>query len=757
MRKVVVLILAMLLLLTWIPSAGAAGPMAVYGVVADELGRPVPGAEVEVYRLSEGLVAVLATDKTGGFRLEAQPSVGSLWQLRASAKGYRTLETGWIDLARNRYQSLKLQPMLGGLRLTVRNRDGAPTFADVLVVGAGGLVAAHVMKEDGQIDLPELLPGEYRVAITAPGMAPATRPVAVAAGQTASALVLLEPAALAVGGQVRDSVTGKAVAGARVDLLRADGTWVTDTVTDQTGWFRLGTDQEAPGSYKIHVAASGYRPATAAVALNAGRVEERSLIVIPATDRVAGIVFDESGKKWAGAPVGLEVRGYGRIAETSTSADGSFRFEGVPADAALEYRAVLLAPELLAASAWLKMAPGVTDHMLLHARAGMAPDVVNGSMSGQVTTATGVPLAGATVDLIHRNHVVRTLTTDDMGWFTAEEVRATQTPANWYRAAWSGHPYTVRIKKAGYYMQTEVSVGGQPAVDLHVDQDGRTQFRAELRPLNTELKGRVLDHRGEPVPGAQVHLLDGRSPVVPYVTTDTQGWYSLKDVPVGPGAHYEMRVRAQGYLQTDAVTIVPEAIESQMLAAQRLNPSAAVLTGRVLGSDGQPVEGVKVTLRGPDGDVLEQAMPDEFGVYRVTVPLGGTGPVVLTAGRDGWVSGAVELTEPPQPGAVLTRDMVIVPAVTRVTGRVLNGDGGPVAGVKVELLQEGFGVVAIARTNADGAYAFDDVKVDGTGWFWLRISEGPSRLGGSLRHGTDMVPLLRLPPGQLVVTDLLVH
>jgi hypothetical protein len=248
MRKFVAMMLGLLLVCSFaVPAAAAAGGAG--GAVTDQLGRPIVGAEVEVYRLGQGLVSVQNTGASGRFVVPGPVAPGSLWQLRVSARGFRTRDTGWTDLMQNAYQSIQLTPMAGTLRLVAVTADGSATAASMLVVGPDGKVLADGMEPDGRLELGDLAPGQYRAVVQGAGMAAAARTIQVPGDGVTSVLLTLDSAVIGVTGEVRDAVTGAPVPRAAVELLGDDLSLLVDAgATDATGRFRVALATARPAA-----------------------------------------------------------------------------------------------------------------------------------------------------------------------------------------------------------------------------------------------------------------------------------------------------------------------------------------------------------------------------------------------------------------------------------------------------------------------------------------------------------------------------
>jgi RND superfamily putative drug exporter len=258
------------------------------------------------------------------------------------------------------------------------------------------------------------------------------------------------------------------------------------------------------------------------------------------------------------------------------------------------------------------------------------------------------------------------------------------------------------------------------------------------------------------VAGANVTVRpDDGSPALT-ATTDSGGWYELRG-NIRPGIRSHATAEAKGYLPLGGVDVTDMILKQNTLPTLTLTGTGATLAGQVIGPAGVPVPAAEVSLIGPAGELLAQANTDAAGYYRIAANLPRYGVVTLTAARTGWSRALADVSERPAAGATVSRDLVIFPETATLEGRARGADGTPSAGVWVDLLEEGGGVIDSARTLEGGYFQFTNVRLTGSAWFSLRVRAGAgATFGGSLTHGTEVVPMLRLAPGERTVTDLLV-
>jgi len=224
------------------------------------------------------------------------------------------------------------------------------------------------------------------------------------------------------------------------------------------------------------------------------------------------------------------------------------------------------------------------------------------NVSGRVTSG-GAPVAGAQVRLAAQHSPnFSNPTTDADGLYTLNGV--------------SEGDQTIVFQKTGFIVlnkQVSVTAGK----DIRVD--------AELDP-GRELRGRVVDHSGQPVVGAYVATVttDGRPNVT--VTSDGDGNFVLQGLADG---RYKVTARKEGFVSSEASDVVlPQAAPLTLTM-----DSGATINGRITGIPPEQFTRVVVTASGnttrnqtwvdASGNFSLPGMPD--GRVRVDAFLEGNG------------------------------------------------------------------------------------------------------------------------------------
>jgi hypothetical protein len=260
------------------------------GVVLDEAGEPVRGAELEV--LAEGVE--LAASFAGGIALAASDNLG--------------VTVGAVPKI----------PISGG---------AAPM---TLVGGAAGAgPAVWETGPDGSFEITPVGPGRVRVAAHHPELSPGeTAPLEVSAGAAISGLrITLEAGGMLIG-DVRDASDAPA-AGIAIELQLDAGELRRTTVTDGSGHFELGPVR---GTGVVIAHPPGAPAVQAEVEIAAGEEVPVLLRLSGATARITGEVSGSAGQPLVATVVRVRVPDAAPplVRTAVTDAQGRFSIDGLP-------------------------------------------------------------------------------------------------------------------------------------------------------------------------------------------------------------------------------------------------------------------------------------------------------------------------------------------------------------------------------------------------------------------------------------------
>ncbi len=518
-----------------------------------------------------------------------------------------------------------------------------------------------------------LQPGRYRMVVSRSGFLPSTPDtITLGPGQqiTGRGYALVENTAR-INGVVTDA--NGPVRNLRVVVTSVtDATYTQSTLTLINGTFSFTVP--AGSAYSIRNESVQYATATATTPVLAagGTPVNTSLQLTPNPSSFSGVVRNQAGNALA------NVRIMARHADTNLPVDSVFtRANGT--------YALGLPGGNYTVSARL---PGHTvDRRSITLNLG--DNLVNtdfllsenyGFITGVITDASAVPLAGAVVSLQSAGGSGASLITDANGAFSAARL--------------VGGSYRVEVRRSGYI--TQVQNGFQL-------NDGQTR-RLDLTLVQAtgSISGSVRrDGSGTGVAGATV-TATAESGTEHSATTDADGRYTLSMLPP---ADYVLDASATGYgvaepLQTritaEALTIIGADIDG-------LIPNDAVITGTITNfSGGTPLTGVQVTAQGPNG--AGSAITASNGTFRIPNLAPGTYTLraQLANYRENSINLNVEASQTADRNLVLKRDN------GRIRGRVTNQNGTPLA-VTAEIRFVTGDRSFQVTTNTSGFYEIGDM------------------------------------------------
>lgn len=704
---------------TWTP-AGKPRPaftfslqpdLALTGVVVDEAGAPVAGAEI--------------TASLGGMprslpmaaRMRAIQSRGTL--VRSGADGrFRwgglvegvdiELRVAKAGFAPTRVDTALPAPGQPAKPLRIVLRRGRSAFGKVLgadqkpIAGAQVTLKTSVAADprsrfriaiepesqdtfeavtgaEGRFDLGNLPTGRYDLTARGRGWAPLTVPnLEVPEGNRATDLgTLVLARGVALEGFVVDAA-GKPVAAAEIHLddvgdpfpfRRLEEGGEPDALSGLDGFFRI-EDLRAGSTVDLSASRSGYAPGEAQGVQVPADPPVR--ITLQAVGAVSGRVVDPDGKAIAGASVHVEMRP--RASRGFMAYHGAPLFDQSDAEGNFRIADVIPGPVGLNAQAPGWQAGSVAD---LEVRGGeekrgveivLSPAAV---LEGRVLSPSGRPLPGAEVQLppgamMRRGGFHRTGTDGD-GHYVLDSLPPGPLTVE------ATHPDHGTARR-----QVELRVGEN---SLDITLEG-----------GNEVSGRVIDDAGTPVAGAEVWLASSAA-FQPF-STMSQGDGSFRFAAVADGS-YQAGVDKTGFARAERVPVTVDG--SSVTGIELRLTKGGAIVGRITGVEIADLARVQVQARGrgmpsggrvePDGSYRIDHLGE--GEWRVRAELPGTGL---------YAEGVARL----EPGASEARLDLDMEHGLELSGQVRR-NGAPVAGEPLFL--EG-PQRTMGETDADGRFRF---------------------------------------------------
>jgi hypothetical protein len=365
------------------------------------------------------------------------------------------------------------------------------------------------------------------------------------------------------------------------------------------------------------------------------------------------------------------------------------------------------------------------------------------TVSGRVVDAQGRPLPGVE---IWRPHTLQ----EKLG-------RAERRPA-----AVSGPDGLFTVADLRPREELTACPDGWVPAEVQPEDTAGKPFEIRLQP-SARMAGRVVDGRGEPVPGVSVTAQRAGwstgcvilSPPEPCLgnpryrsgSTDAEGRFIFEGLEPG---WFEIRA-SDG---TDPRLVRWEAVagknggEVEVVLSGKLVP----VEGRVVDADGKPVRGAQVRVSGAQPPSEE--LTGETGTYRFPRVFPGTQRIDVSHPDLGWIHQEIEI------GGSAHRFDIRMPPASLVQGRILGRDGSPVAkprlaadyGSPVELDAEN-------RFRLNLSKGEHVVRVDALGWLTaerpVTATGDPIELDIELsRPATVTGRVTGLPPGERATLEL---
>jgi len=213
-----------------------------------------------------------------------------------------------------------------------------------------------------------------------------------------------------------------------------------------------------------------------------------------------------------------------------------------------------------------------------------------------------------------------------------------------------------------------------------------------------EISGRLLDSTGQPVNDVRVEIATGGI-VVAEPTTDVSGYYTALDLmentysvtPVKTGFAFDPPSRT--------AAVPPDASGVDFIGTDRFS-----ISGQVADQVGQPIAGATVAIATGGIVVAEPTTGSDGGYIAEDLPVGS---YMVTPAKPGHAFAPASRTIAVPPSAL---GVNFTGQRNRFTigGRVVDGAGQPVSGMRVEIATGGI-LVAEPTTDANGSYTVTDL------------------------------------------------
>lgn len=352
----------------------------------------------------------------------------------------------------------------------------------------------------------------------------------------------------------------------------------------------------------------------------------------------------------------------------------------------------------------------------------VAGSVIGADVAGALVTVR-IPedgVVGSTLDPVAS--VVTQVAIDETGQFLLADLA---TPAT----------YEIAVSKLGF--ATELRT-----ITLKAGEE-RENVEILLRRGQGRITGQLFDARQQLVGGVAIRATDGTSEAVTRSLSQGEdaGTFELRNLAT-PGT-YTITFSAPGFFtETLTLTLDEQQPQREGLVVVMTRDTGS-LAGTVRDTSGQPVGGVAVSVVGADVDVSTQSLTvatEDQGVGSWLVdalPVPGTYTVRFTAPGYRTTALTVELLA----GGAGQRsgvDAVLTPATARVSGRVTDTQGEPIADVQVSLESSELSRATVTSHFPAGAWVFDRIPPGAYTLTFSRPGSSPQTLLVDLSPGEDL-------------------
>lgn len=456
-----------------------------------------------------------------------------------------------------------------------------------LIAPGSGTVASATANAAGRATLtPPAYAPTYWVRVWGPNHTTVDKPwVPAADGPVLT--VALAPLQGRLTGLVTDHL-GNPVPDAHVSVW-GQGTGVAaETATDKDGTYTVD-GLAAPGPYMVQVTAAGYKPFLSAYTpVTAGRGRQVDAALVPLTGTVAGQVVDApTADPIENARVELIRKGFGILATVQSDKDGNFSFTAPSADAAdytlrvwASNHSPLVSPAFALAGGAKQEFTGPNRLMVPQGPYALKEVTVKGTIEDD----QGAPLEGVTVSLYRQEGDVpdATTTTDAAGHYEFDDQDISLKIG-----------YVVEAAKDGWFTTSD-----GPTVPV-IDDDTTVLTNIRLRPATARLQGHLTNYLGLPAVGSRVKVLNLKDGFTWAAVADSQGFYSLPDLPAGPADVLVVRGIANASGDGRDALNADGPVSLAGLRAKTANIQLAPVSGVagvIYGPDGLPLAGATVQL-----------------------------------------------------------------------------------------------------------------------------------------------------------------
>ncbi|MFC4098834.1 carboxypeptidase regulatory-like domain-containing protein [Paenibacillus xanthanilyticus] len=647
-------------------------PGVLTGIVHTAADTPLAGTSIRVVT-NEGItIATAFTDSAGAFTIPSLPP--NSYTVNFGQQGFASQTQGAIVLSnQTTVLDVTLFMLAGTLNGIVTDAGQVPQPGAVINVFQNNvIVATTTAGANGVYQVAGLAPNLYTVTAEVPGFSTLLLGAVIEPFETTTLNFALQPSPGGIGGTVTGT-DGSPIAGAAV-IVRQDsaaGPIVARTVTDSAGRYTI--DNLDPGNYVLTASAEDFQTSVSGAIVQPNATAAADFVLAPSPGTISGVVVELA----TGAPIPnafIEVRllranGIA-VATGFTDASGNFAVDSLPPGS---YTVIATAAGFQTNGATVMLEAAETEN----ASIALLPNP--GFVAGTVfNTATGLPLAGATVRIADANGFLYDLVVTD-----------------------SGGAYTVRGLPPGNYIVSAFADGFQgQIIGAIVQSDTTSPVNLGLLPNPGAITGTVSPSSA----GTLVQLLDANNVFILSVVTTAEGSYLFDNLAPG---NYLIRATAANYsTETVGATVFSGQTSNALIS---LTPNPGMVSGRVTDAGGNPINTAEVKVFDANNVLLGVVLAGLNGEYAIGNLPAGNLTVVVSAPGFATAVGGVGVT----PGEnVAGLDFRLQQLVGSISGQITSAQTRqpvPGATIEVRILDELGVPVATVATSPFGNYLVENL------------------------------------------------
>lgn len=489
-------------------------------------------------------------------------------------------------------------------RSSLDNSELIGLEVDIRAISGGATPSIPLFVQSGSVS-DSLVAGTYIFTATKKGFRVNEQTVEIRADQTTSVTFSMESLPASVSGRVVDD-RATAVADANLSLTDIQNGAVFKGKTNSTGDFTLGAPA---GTYQFNIAKSGYKQKDAGLltlATNEAKEIDEDIVVPKNRETVSGYIQNENG-----TGVGLALvrasKANGESQEVRTNAEGFYRIDVSPGNWTVrtEKKGFVMNRAIR-----VEVSTGeslTNQNINLISAANQVSGFIREVILNEDGSTGSAPLNEALIRAIPNSGTVILARSSNNGSFNLDL---------------KSGAYSITAEKNGFAISRPVQLTVTNGETL-------TGLNFGIRKKSSFISGQVVLPDGTGLSGATIRLKDR-----PFIQTTTKnGGYFTLSLAAGT---YTLEASLPGYIAPAGKSV--SLTDNQVAGGINftMTPNAAVLSGNILSTGGDPLPYATVTAENTKG-TKRTFSSNEFGEYKISL---NAGSWTLTGAKYGYSAGS---------------------------------------------------------------------------------------------------------------------